>query len=258
MSVHKLLIGSLVAAIIAINGLVIPTTVQATTDVLGMSLGNSVLSRWQKNAGALANVLSDLGNGTVSTSITDTVTNTITSTLPVSVPTKIPNAISNYFSGTQTVYLSGTQTITGTFSVSASDVISLHLSGMGFGEIFKMYQLALLSGKTPDEILALRESGLGWGVISKQLKLPPGNKGNNLGAAVSGRGVASQPISTTLTTDTKQKNKGQSDQSTKTKGPPADKGKPDDKGKPVDVGKPDTSSGNSGKGNDSGGPPKGK
>ncbi len=121
-----------------------------------------------------------------------------------------------------------------------------------------MYQLALLSGKTPDEILALRESGLGWGVISKQLKLPPGNKGNNLGAAVSGRGVASQPISTTLTTDTKQKNKGQSDQSTKTKGPPADKGKPDDKGKPVDVGKPDTSSGNSGKGNDSGGPPKGK
>jgi hypothetical protein len=249
MSVQKLLIGSLVAAVIAVNGLLIPTTVQATTDVLSTSLGNSVLSRWHENAGALASVLTTMGNAALTTGVTDTVTSTITSTLPVSVPTKIPNAISNYFSGTQTVILSGTQTITGTFSVAASDVISLHLSGMGFGEIFKMYQLALLSGKTPDEILALRESGLGWGVISKQLQLPPGNKGNNLGAAVSGRGVASQPISTTLTTDTKQKNKGQTDQSSKSKGPPADKGKP------VDVGKPDTSTGNNGKGNDSGGPP---
>lgn len=249
MSVHKLLIGSLVAAVIAVNGLLIPTTVQATTDVFSTSLGNSVLSRWHENAGALANVLTDRGNATVTASLTDTVTSTITSTLPISVPMKIPNAISNYFSGTQTVFLSGTQTITGTFSVSASDVISLHLSGMGFGEIFKLYQLALLSGKTPDEIQAMRESGLGWGVISKQLQLPPGNKGNNLGAAVSGRGVASSPISTTLTTSTKQNNKGLSDQSVKSKGPPADKGKP------ANTGKPNTSPGNSGKGNDSSGPP---
>ncbi len=247
MTVQKLLVGSLVAAVIAVNGLLIPTTVQATTGAFNVSLGNSVLSRWQENAGALATVLTKLGNGALTTSLTDTVTSTITSTLPISVPTKIPNAISTYFSGTQTV--------SGTFSVSASDVISLHLSGMGFGEIFKVYQLALLSGKTSDEILALRESGLGWGVISKQLQLPPGNKGNNLGAAVSGRGVASSPISTTLTTDTKQKNKTQTDQSVKSKGPPADKGKPEDKGKPDAAVKPDSPSGNNGKGNDSGGPP---
>ncbi len=188
MSVQKLLIGGLVAAIVAVNGLLIPTSVQATTDALGMSFGGSFLSRWQENAGALASVLTDLGNGTLTTSLTGTVTSTLTSTLPISVPTKIPNAITNYFSGTKTV--------SGTFSVSASEVISLHLSGMGFGEIFKMYQLALLSGKTPDQVLAMRESGMGWGVIAKELKLKPGNKGDNLGAAVSGRGVASSPIST--------------------------------------------------------------
>jgi hypothetical protein len=73
------------------------------------------------------------------------------------------------------------------FSVTYTQVMSMHQSGLGFGEIARVYMLAQSSGKTPAEVLAMRESGMGWGQIMKELGFKPG--GNNLGAIMSGRGV---------------------------------------------------------------------
>jgi hypothetical protein len=93
-------------------------------------------------------------------------------------------------------------------SVTYTQVMSMHQSGLGFGEIARAYMMAQSSGKTVDELLAMRESGMGWGQIMKELSFKPGGK--NLGAIMSGHGV-------------------------KDKEPPP--GKPDDKDK--DKGKPD-------------------
>jgi len=100
---------------------------------------------------------------------TDTITPTLTFTHPVAL------AISNFF------------------GISYTKVISLHQSGLGFGEITRLYMIAkYLNGRvTPDQVLALRESGLGWGQIMKQLGFRPGGKG--LGAIMSGHGVKDQP-----------------------------------------------------------------
>lgn len=110
-----------------------------------------------------------------------TTSGTISSTLMMSGSNKVATAITNFFSGT----------------ISATQVISLHQSGWGYGEIFKLYLLAQRSGKSVDAIMKMRDDHMGWGIITKALELFPGNKGTNLGAAVSGRG-----ISATLTTTT--------------------------------------------------------
>ena len=99
----------------------------------------------------------------------DAITPTLTLTHPVAL------AISNFF------------------GISYTKVISLHQSGLGFGEITRIYMIAKYSnGKvTPDQVLAMRESGQGWGQIMKQLGFRPGGKG--LGAIMSGHGVEDQP-----------------------------------------------------------------
>ena len=120
--------------------------------------------------------------------VTSTITGTITNTLTVTGTDKIIDAITKYFSGTLTN------------TVTVSDVVGLRDDGWGFGEIFKLYELAKESGKTPDEIKAMRDGGMGWGEIAKALDLSPGNKGNNLGAAVSGRGISGNPPTTSAGT----------------------------------------------------------
>ncbi len=115
-----------------------------------------------------------------------TMTSTVTSTLNLTDTNKVAEAITKFFSGTVTTTL------------TVSDVVGLHNQGWGYGEIFKLYALAQESGMTPDQIKALRDGGMGWGEIAKLLDLSPGNKGNNLGAAVSGRGITE-----TLTTNSK-------------------------------------------------------
>lgn len=109
--------------------------------------------------------------------ITGTITGTITSTLTLTGTNKIIDAITRYFSGTLTN------------TVTVSDVVGLRDDGWGYGEIFRLYQLASETGMTPDQIKAMRDSGMGWGQIAMALGVSPGNKGDNLGAAVSGRGL---------------------------------------------------------------------
>jgi hypothetical protein len=74
------------------------------------------------------------------------------------------------------------------FSVPVTSVVQLHGSGWGYGEIFKLYELARLSGKSPDEIQAMRAYGLGWGQIAKALNVKLGGRGDHvtLGGVISG------------------------------------------------------------------------
>ncbi|HEY3290147.1 MAG TPA: hypothetical protein VGK87_08485 [Anaerolineae bacterium] len=74
------------------------------------------------------------------------------------------------------------------FGVNVTDVVQLHNSGWGFGEIYQLYALAKMSNKTPAQIQAMRDSGMGWGQIVKALGLKHGNHGNNLGSTMSNRG----------------------------------------------------------------------
>jgi hypothetical protein len=69
--------------------------------------------------------------------------------------------------------------------------MSLHSSGLGFGEIARLYMIAEFTDKTPAELLAMRDAGLGWGEIMKQADFKPGGK--NLGAIMSGHGDKSSP-----------------------------------------------------------------
>ncbi|HEY3290146.1 MAG TPA: hypothetical protein VGK87_08480 [Anaerolineae bacterium] len=96
---------------------------------------------------------------------------------------------------TSTLVLSGAVkpaiAIATAFSVTLTDVVKLHDEGLGFGEIFKVYELAKTSNMTATEILALRDSGLGWGQIEEKLGVKHGNHGENLGGIVSGRNLTS-------------------------------------------------------------------
>jgi uncharacterized membrane protein YgcG len=86
------------------------------------------------------------------------------------------------------------------FTVPVTQVVTLHTDGWGYGEIFKLYQLSLVSGRTVTEVKSLRDSGMGWGNIAKQLNVRPGNAGVNLGAALSDRQVLAQTAQGPATT----------------------------------------------------------
>lgn len=166
MSAFKLLLVGLTLTGVAAAGLVLPGSAQATAAPVVATHGGT-----GRTTGAFD--ISDpiTPTETLTAPETPTIPSIITSTVPVTTPSKIAAAITSYFSGTAVI----------------GSVIEMHAQGMGFGEIFRMYQLALAAGKTPEEITAMRRSGMGWGEIAHELSVPPGNKGANLGAAVSGR-----------------------------------------------------------------------
>ncbi len=76
--------------------------------------------------------------------------------------------------------------IAAAYHVSVSEVIKLHESGWGYGEINILYALAKTSGRSVTEIKAMRDSGLGWGVIAAKLNLNLGHVRPHLGEIVSG------------------------------------------------------------------------
>jgi hypothetical protein len=119
----------------------------------------------------------------------------VTSTLTMTMPIQPAISISDYF------------------SVPITSVMELHASGWGFGEIFKLYNYANLSGQTVESIQTMREvDHMGWGQIAKALDLHPGNQGDNLGGIVSGRNV----VSDTVETDTTRRNNSHSNKPVKT------------------------------------------
>jgi hypothetical protein len=164
----KLLVGGLLASVVAIVMFVVSLASLSTdVNVYGLALSNppAVFS-------PVLAIPSQPGSD-----VETNMTGTVTSTLDLTSTNKIAEAITQYFSGTLTTTL------------AISDVIGLHDQGWGYGEIFNLFLLARESGLTPDQIKALRDGGMGWGEIAHSLDLSPGHKGNNLGAAVSGRGI---------------------------------------------------------------------
>jgi hypothetical protein len=83
-------------------------------------------------------------------------------------------------------------------------VVTLHDAGWGYGEIFKLYRLSVVSGRTVTDVKSLRDAGMGWGNIAKRLNVRPGNAGVNLGAAMSDGQVLAQttqlPAATNINT----------------------------------------------------------
>jgi len=98
----------------------------------------------------------------------------------VSITNPVATAIANFFSSV---------VFTPTYTVTVQSVLDLHASGLGYGEIAKALFLCQSGASTMEEILGFRQAGLGWGEIAKELGLTPGNRGRNLGAIMSGRGV---------------------------------------------------------------------
>ncbi len=81
------------------------------------------------------------------------------------------------------------QRIAAVYGSSFADLESLvrqmRADGMGWGEIIMVLQLAMLSGRTVDDIRALRDAGLGYGEIARQLGIHPGELGKAVAAVMS-------------------------------------------------------------------------
>ena len=106
---------------------------------------------------------------------------------------------------TPTVKITHTQPVVAAialyFKVPYTQVLALHDSGLGYGEIARVFMTArALNGRlTFEEVLALRESGLGWGEITKQYGVRLA--ATALGAITRGR-AKSVPGSSTVVPDT--------------------------------------------------------
>lgn len=142
---------------------------------------------------------------TLTPTLVPTTTVVLTSTLPPG-EEKIAQAVSDYF------------------GAGLDEVMTIHDQEHGWGQVFFVFAIAQLTGGTPEEILAMRQDGEGWGQIFMGFGLKPGNHGNNLGAAVTGK---SNPNSTPTAVPSVLAPSVKSDSSTNTecKGNPENKGK---------------------------------
>jgi hypothetical protein len=131
-------------------------------------------------------------------SVGASVTNAPASTTPVSGQLKIAIAIANTFSTT-------------TNTVSVADVMAVRAQGLGWGEVYKVFLLKKLTGKSTTDILTMRLTE-GWGEIYRSLGLNPGQGRNNLGQALKGAPlINTNPVSGTVTTKPNKPNKGKGD-----------------------------------------------
>ena len=71
------------------------------------------------------------------------------------------------------------------FSLTVEQVMSVRETGLGWGEVFKVFSLTNASHKAPERIVELRQSGLGWGEVAKSSDVEISGKGQSLGQAVS-------------------------------------------------------------------------
>jgi len=119
---------------------------------------------------------------------------------------------------TTTVTITGQQkialAIAKEFSVTVASVMAVRDQGMGWGEVFKVFRLAKLTGKDVSEIITLRQDE-GWGQVFRSLGLKPGLGTNNLGQAIKadkGDLSSTTPVSgtTSIVTDKKPQTQMQS------------------------------------------------
>ncbi len=148
--------------------LIIVGSVFILTTAAALAASNSQLDSSEPNA-----------PGTKADAFTLSVTGMVSPTQPISGNNMIANTIALFF---------GTE---------VTEVVGLRSDGFGYGEIAKVYFLATAAATDTTSIVEMRESKMGWGQIAKALGQHPGNKGNNLGMIVSGRGTLSDTMSDT-------------------------------------------------------------
>jgi hypothetical protein len=182
MTTHKVLfaIGLFYIAVsISVLGLA-STGFGSNLNVLDLLLGNnSATPGVETNVQGATNQSNEGDSALLGLMAQNGLTGTITSTNTVSGGLKVATVIAKFF------------------GVPVSDVLKLKSDGMGYGEIFKLYEIHVQSGQPLTAVLSLRNSGMGWGQINHDLGLPPGNHGKNLGSAVSGH--VTQSVTTTIT-----------------------------------------------------------
>jgi hypothetical protein len=149
---------------------------------------------------------------------------------------------------TDTVHVTGTHGITNVgqamiasaiaahFGVSIDEVMKVRDQDLGWGEVFKVFLYAQLTGKTADDIIALRDDDMGWGEIAKSLGLHPGHGKDNLGQTIKEHGATPTPTPAVSNPNTKPKNDNgnHGNPNNGNHGRPADKpdnGKPDNPGR---------------------------
>jgi len=75
--------------------------------------------------------------------------------------------------------------ITAVYGTSASDLEAMRASGLGWGEIIIILELARQSGMPAADIQAMHASGKGFGQIAKDLGINPGDLGRAVAAVMS-------------------------------------------------------------------------
>lgn len=151
--------------------------------------------------------------------MTSTVTTTATLT-PTLVPTTTVAPTSTLSPGQEKI----AKAISDYFGAGLDDVLTMHDQVHGWGQVFFLFAIAQETGNSPEDILAMRQDGQGWGQIIMGFGLKPGNHGNNLGAAVTGK---PNPNSTPTAVPSVLAPSGGNDSNTNTecKGNPNNKGK---------------------------------
>lgn len=202
-----MLLGVMLAAAIMTLALVVSVEASGPLDTVGPG-----------SAGQGAAVVTPTVTPTVAPPVTPTVTPTVT---PPITPTVTPVPTTTI--KPQPVALA----ISKAFSVTYTEVMSMHTSGFGFGEIYRAFMIARSSkGQlTAQEVLDLKSSGMGWGQIMKEYDFRQG--GNGLGSIMGngkGAGKDKEPVGKDPA------GKGPSGKEPDNKGP-ADKGNPGNNGK---------------------------
>lgn len=64
-------------------------------------------------------------------------------------------------------------------------VQQMRADGLGWGKIIMILQLALLSGRSVEEIRAMRDGGKGYGEIARELGIHPGELGKAVATVMS-------------------------------------------------------------------------
>jgi len=115
---------------------------------------------------------------------------------------------------TTTVELTGQQkialSIAKAFSVTVGDVMAVRNQDMGWGEVYKVFRLAQLTGKSTSAIVTLSQSE-GWGEIFRSFGLKPGQGRYNLGQTIKGNQSSASNKPATVKED-KDKDKAEKDQ----------------------------------------------
>jgi hypothetical protein len=140
---------------------------------------------WDELYGAVSMAPQPALTGTITPTMTPTVVFTVTPTLtPTPLPTATPTPLGTPGTIVPCQAEKVVLVIAEHFNVSPEEVCARRAAGLGFGVIFRVYDLAQATGQTFDAVLAQFRNGAGWGQLYHEAGLSPG--GHGLGSAMGG------------------------------------------------------------------------